>query len=94
MRRPVCYLPLRYDTVDFCQREQSIWSCTFEVLMSMFLSSLPVRMFLNASSTLVESKAEVSMNERVFFSEEQTKEHLWFHVLEKIKNVSLHLVQF
>lgn len=28
-------------------------------------------MFLNASSTLVESKAEVSMNERVFFSEDK-----------------------
>lgn len=29
---------------------------------------LPVRMFLKASSTFVESSAEVSMNERLFFS--------------------------
>lgn len=28
----------------------------------------PVRMFLKASSTLVESKAEVSMKDRLFFS--------------------------
>lgn len=28
----------------------------------------PVRMFLNASSTLVESKAEVSMKDKLFFS--------------------------
>lgn len=34
---------------------------------------LPVRMFLNASSTLVESKAEVSINERVFFSEDEER---------------------
>lgn len=32
---------------------------------------LPVRMFLKASSTLVESKAEVSIKERVFFSEDE-----------------------
>lgn len=29
-------------------------------------------MFLKASSTLVESKAEVSINDRVFFSEDET----------------------
>lgn len=28
----------------------------------------PVRMFLKASSTLVESKAEVSMKDKLFFS--------------------------
>ena len=33
------------------------------------LCLLPVKMFLNASSTFVESKAEVSINESVFFSE-------------------------
>lgn len=32
---------------------------------------LPVRMFLKASSTLVESKAEVSINEIAFFSEQK-----------------------
>lgn len=29
---------------------------------------VPVRIFLKASSTFVESKAEVSMNDRLFFS--------------------------
>lgn len=38
-----------------------------------FLLFLPVRMFLKASSTLVESKAEVSIKERVFFSEDEDK---------------------
>lgn len=37
---------------------------------------LPVRMFLKASSTLVESKAEVSINERVFFSEHEKTKHI------------------
>lgn len=32
----------------------------------------PVRMFLNASSTLVESKAEVSMKDKLFFSGTET----------------------
>lgn len=36
-------------------------------------SSIPVRMFLKASSTFVESKAEVSMNDRLFFSVESEK---------------------
>lgn len=35
--------------------------------------SVPVRMFLKASSTFVESKAEVSMNDRLFFSVESEK---------------------
>lgn len=30
---------------------------------------IPVRMFLKASSTFVESKADVSINDRVFFSD-------------------------
>lgn len=34
---------------------------------------LPVRMFWNADSTLVESSADVSMNERLFRSLKQTK---------------------
>lgn len=32
-------------------------------------SVVPVRMFLKASSTFVESRADVSINERVFFSD-------------------------
>lgn len=32
-------------------------------------SVIPVRMFLKASSTFVESKADVSINESVFFSD-------------------------
>lgn len=38
-----------------------------------FSPLLPVRMFLKASSTLVESKAEVSIKERVFFSEDEDR---------------------
>lgn len=37
-------------------------------VMQHCLFILPVRMFLNASSTFVESKADVSINDRVFFS--------------------------
>lgn len=81
MRRSVCYLPLRYDAVDFCQRKAKSQSLalTFSIFSTLpkRLSPSPVRMFLNASSTLVESKAEVSMNESVFFSEEQ-KQKRWF----------------
>ena len=34
----------------------------------MTLSDLPVKIFWNAVSTFVESKAEVSMNDKAFFS--------------------------
>ena len=34
-------------------------------------SVVPVRMFLKASSTFVESKADVSIKERVFFSDKR-----------------------
>lgn len=78
---------LRYDTVDFCEKKNVNvnavkcnitlpWRFTVGCTLHQTLPSLflPVRMFLKASSTLVESKAEVSMNERVFFSEdEETK---------------------
>lgn len=38
-------------------------------------TSIPVRIFLKASSTFVESKAEVSMNDRLFFSEGKKRKH-------------------
>lgn len=84
MSRSVRYLLLRYDTVDFCERKhvsvkaKMLYYIILEMLHFLFNSLalfLPVRMFLKASSTLVESKAEVSINERVFFSEhEKTKQ--------------------
>lgn len=37
------------------------------------LMSIPVRIFLKASSTFVESKADVSMNDRLFFSAESER---------------------
>jgi len=36
---------------------------------------LPAKMFLNASSTFVESRADVSMKETAFFSESETQKH-------------------
>lgn len=44
-------------------------ACTLgTVLIATQTLGSPVRMFLNASSTLVESKAEVSMKDKLFFS--------------------------
>ena len=36
---------------------------------------IPVKMFLKASSTFVESKADVSMNERLFFSRDKKEKN-------------------
>lgn len=41
---------------------------------------LPVKMFLNASSTFVESNADVSINERVFFSNDGGEETCVFNM--------------
>ena len=85
--RSVQYLLLRNDTVDFCERKQ--WQfCKFRGYANLKIAGelhitfktlslfLPVKMFLKASSTLVESNADVSINERVFFSEDEKKKNL------------------
>ena len=54
------------DAVDFCStREKESWQSSMEVV--------PVRMFWKASSTLLASRAEVSMNERLFSPSERKK---------------------
>lgn len=80
MCRSVRYLLLRHDAVDFCRKNTlmlDLFKTSDQILHEtprrVFLL-LPVKMFLNASSTFVESSAEVSINERVFFSEEGGEE--------------------
>lgn len=56
---------------SWTSRSSNQTPCEIQQWVSLFL---PVRMFLNASSTFVESNADVSINERVFFSEEEGEE--------------------
>ena len=76
----VRYLLLRHNAVDFCRgkfKKNAMMFLTAPLRSSdqtsheirhRVLFFLPVKMFLKASSTFVESNADVSINERVFFS--------------------------
>lgn len=48
-------------------------SSPFDWPITVGLGYLPVKMFWNAVSTLVESRADVSMKDRLFFSENRNK---------------------
>lgn len=48
-------------------------SSPFDWTITVGLGYLPVKMFWNAVSTLVESRADVSMKDRLFFSENRNK---------------------
>lgn len=66
--------------IDIASSVIYVWYIIICVLYFRFFLSSPVRIFLNASSTFVESKADVSMNAKLFFSvERKTKqsEKLW-----------------
>lgn len=89
--RSVRYLLLRYNAVDFYERKQRLVNFNTASQGRFMLSCtsrsshfLPVRMLLKASSTLVESKADVSINERVFFSESKKTrtKRLYFSISE------------
>lgn len=49
-----------------------------------FIYNLPVRIFWKAASTLVESNAEVSINDNSFFSKNNCK-HIYWWVSQNIK---------
>ena len=52
-----------YDTVDLCSRRAVRVQAS---ALGKGLNDVPVRMFWNANSTLLASRAEVSMKERLF----------------------------
>jgi hypothetical protein len=54
-------LALRNDTIDFYKKKRRNQMKTIQL-------NIPVRIVWNACSTLVESKADVSINETPFFS--------------------------
>lgn len=48
-----------------------------EIIIGIFQLHIPVRMCVNAPSTLVESKADVSINDKVFFSTKKEENILY-----------------